>query len=300
LQAQEATPTPRPELVRQPTQTPRPIGDPPTDTLQANLLPPAPTIHAPPLFTDTPAPLPTDPFAAPTATALPPYVVIGYSVQGRALEAWRFGAGERILLLVGGIHGGWEANTTRLMRQLIEYFTANPQSIPPTVTVIIVPTANPDGSALGRVWSGRFNGNSVDLNRNWACGWSSVAYWQQARVNPGASPASEPEVQALMRYIQDMRPAAALFYHSAADGVFAGSCGGDHGSAALSEVLGRAAGYRFGSPFSAYPVTGTAADWVNEQGIPSADVELITSTDSEYERNLRGVLAVMGWLEETD
>jgi hypothetical protein len=280
LWAQESTVTPRPTLVRQPTQTPRPISA-PTMTLQTDLLSPAPTVHAPPLYTDTPT---------------PPYTVIGYSVGGRALEAWRFGSGERVLLLVGGIHGGWEANTILLMRQLIDYFTANPQTIPPTVSLVVVPAANPDGFALGRVWRGRLNGNGVDLNRNWSCDWSSAAYWQQSRVNPGASPASEPETQALMAYILGVRPAAALFYHSAANGVFAGTCGGDHGSAALSEVLGRSAGYHFGSPFTAYPVTGTASDWVNEQGIPAADVELITSSDSEYDRNLRGVLAVMTWL----
>ncbi len=282
LRAQEVTPTPRPTLLRQPTLTPRPIGDAPTVTLQANLLPDMPTISAPPLATETPA----------------PFAIVGYSVEGRALEAWRFGSGARSLLLVGGIHGGWEANTVLLMQQLIDHFTANPQDIPATLSVIVVLVANPDGLARGHIFSGRFNGSGVDLNRNWACSWSQVAYWQQARVNPGAAPASEPEVQALMRYILDVRPVAAFFYHSAANGVFAGSCGGDHGSAALSQVLGVAAGYNYGAPFSAYPVTGTASDWVDGQGIPSADVELITSYDSEYDRNLRGVLAVMSWLAE--
>ncbi|MFN8449943.1 MAG: hypothetical protein U0521_15495 [Anaerolineae bacterium] len=51
---------------------------------------------------------------------------------GRELTARRFGAGERVLLLVGGIHGGWETNTVTLMEQLIDHFTAAPRISRPT------------------------------------------------------------------------------------------------------------------------------------------------------------------------
>jgi predicted deacylase len=238
---------------------------------------------------------PSAEFAAPTDD--PPVVTtIGYSGEGRPLTAVRFGSGGRVLLLVGGIHGGWESNTVTLTTQLIDDFTASPQAVLPGTSLVIVPVANPDGYARGRVFSGRLNSAGVDLNRNWACNWSPDAYWQQARVNPGASTMSEPETQALSAYISQIQPRAALFYHSSANGVFAGECGGDHGSAALSAVYGAAAGYRYGQPFSAYPVTGTASDWLDGQGIPSADVELITGYDSEFTRNLAGVTAVLAWL----
>lgn len=232
-----------------------------------------------------------------TAEAPPSVEVIGMSAQGREITAHRFGSGARTLMLIGGIHGGWEANTVRLMNELIAHFEASASDIPADTALIIIPVLNPDGLAAGvGVFAGRLNANGVDLNRNWGCEWSPNAVWRQQRVNPGSAPMSEPETRLLADYILRERPAAALFYHSTAGGVFAGTCGGDYGSVALSAVVGEAAGYTYGSTFSAYPVTGTAPDWVNQQGIPSADVELFTSTDSEFQRNLRGVLAALEWI----
>lgn len=225
--------------------------------------------------------------------------MIGTSAGGHDLIAQRFGAGGRVLLLVGGIHGGWEANTVELMHALIDHFAAAPQDIPPNVGVIIVPNANPDGFVYTGIPRGRFNDNGVDLNRNWSCDWSSNAFWRQERVSPGLQPFSEPESQALRDLILTERPAAALFYHSASNAIYAGECDGeDRGSAALAAVLGDATGYSYGADFGAYPVTGTASDWADGQGIPAADVELANHDDREFERNLRGVLAVMAWLAD--
>jgi hypothetical protein len=48
--------------------------------------------------------------------------------------------------------------------------------------------------------------------------------------------------------------------------------------------------------FSAYPVTGTAAGWADGLGIASADIELRTGTEIEFEVNLAGVRAVLAWM----
>lgn len=224
---------------------------------------------------------------------------IGYSVEGRAIIARHFGEGSRVLLLVGGMHGGWEANTVAMVNELIAHFETHPEDVLPGMALVLIPAANPDGLPHGRTAEGRFNANGVDLNRNWSCGWSAVAVWRDQRVNPGATAFSEPETLALADYIRGLRPAATLFYHSAANGVYAGDCDSEiipADSQALSAVLGEAAGYNYGEPFSAYPVTGTAASWVDGQGIPSADVELETWTDTDFERNLRGIMAVQRWL----
>lgn len=232
--------------------------------------------------------------AAPSITA--ETLLIGHSTEGRVLEAWRFGRGDHALLLVGGIHGGWEGNTVTLMNELAAHFAANPGDILPQISLLVLPVANPDGLVHGRTPEGRFNASGVDLNRNWACGWQAEAYWRSQTVDAGQRAFSEPETRALGAFIREVRPAVVLFYHSAAAGVFAGQCEGDHGSAAMSAVLGEATGYSYGSAFSAYPVTGTAASWVDGQGIPSADVELASWRDSEFERNLRGVMAVQAWV----
>jgi predicted deacylase len=274
--------------------------------------PPAPA--ATPTTTDTPTPWPTIAYtegAPPAATVdnslltrvavdtavMPPGVtLVGRSVEGRGILAHQFGNGERILLLVGGIHGGWEANTVELMDELRAHFRDNPDDVLTNITLIIIPAANPDGLARGREEAGRFNANGVDLNRNWACEWSTEAVWREQKVNPGERAFSEPESQALAAYIRQIQPRAVLFYHSAARGIFAGNCAGDHGSMALSQVLGEATGYRYGEAFTAYRVTGTAASWVDGQGIPSADVELSSWTESQFDRNLSGVMAVQRWL----
>jgi hypothetical protein len=43
-------------------------------------------------------------------------------------------------------------------------------------------------------------------------------------------------------------------------------------------------------------VSGAESDWADGQGIPSADVELSSWTDSEFDRNLAGVMAIQRWL----
>jgi hypothetical protein len=162
--------------------------------------------------------------------------------------------------------------------------------------LIFVPALNPDGLTKGRVLEGRFNDQRVDLNRNWGCGWEPIAYFQEREVSPGQSAFSEPETQALAALILQERPSAVLFYHAAANGIFSGECAGqDANSAAMSTVLSDATGYPYGDDFSEYVVSGTAPEWVASQGIASADVELASATETEFERNLRGVMALQCW-----
>lgn len=226
--------------------------------------------------------------------------IIGYSAQRRPIPLVTLGQGEHQLLLVGGIHGGWEMNTITLMLELIAYFDADSSRIPDPIQLAIVPVLNPDGLIYGRTPQGRLNARAVDLNRNWSCEWSAEAYWRDERVNAGDAPLSEPETQALAMYVQAQRPASALFYHSAANGIFAGNCQTDHGSQALAETYGRAAGYSYQATFSAYPVTGTAVGWLDGLGIPAADVELQGRDTPEWERNLSGLQAVLIWLSQRE
>ena len=285
-------------------------------------------IHGIPTLTAAPTAAPTDP-AQPTAAASPtpalaptatvlgwlaqhdPYLlrvpaaapgdeVIGLSAGNHALVARRYGAGERALLLVGGMHGGWEQNTVVLVERLASHFAAHPEDIPAGWSVVLVPAANPDGVLLGRSTAGRFNSHGVDLNRNWGCDWQPAAVWRETPVSPGAGPLSEPETQALAAFITRLQPAAALFYHSQEGGVFEGDCPTSPAtvdSAQMAAVYGEASGYAYGRSFSAYPVTGTAASWADGQGIYSADVELATPNLAEFDANLRGVLALLAWLD---
>lgn len=300
------SPTPQPAVAARATRTPRPI-----DT-QPSAVPATLTIAASPSpqpfqAQDTPtriAPATAASAGTPVGTAIPTLVpggqtfVIGQSAQGRDILAWRFGNGSKILLLVAGVHTGFESNTVMLLNEMVRHFEATPAEVLPGLSLVLIPVLNPDGLVLGRTTQGRFNGNTVDLNRNWGCEWSETAYWRDQTVNPGDRPFSEPETTALAAWIRDNRPAAAIFYHSAAAGVFAGDCEGRGVSSGLAAVLGEATDYAYGSPFSAYPVTGTAASWVDGLGIPAVDLELSGTRESEFVRNRLGVLAVQCWLTD--
>ncbi|NWF69822.1 MAG: hypothetical protein HXY40_12125 [Chloroflexi bacterium] len=283
--ATSAPPTARPSLILDAT---LPIS--PDFLVSATPGQAAPSAALPPVLDYTP-----NANSAASAT-LPAAFIVGYSAGGRPITAHTFGTGAIIIMLVGGIHGGWEANTVALVQELIAHFSGSPADVLPGIMLLLIPTANPDGLVRGREISGRFNDNHVDLNRNWGCEWSPEAEWRDGPVNPGARAFSEPETQALALLIQQMRPAVVLFYHSAADGIFEGRCDNTTSSLAMATVLGEATGYRYGEPFTAYRVTGTAANWVDGQGIPSADVELTRWQSSEFARNLRGVMALQCWL----
>ncbi|WP_420642507.1 M14 family metallopeptidase [Candidatus Leptofilum sp.] len=279
----------------------------------------------------TVAPLPATQTAVPTATALPtitPVVsnvqatpsstatfaaygvaqTIGYSANGRAIESYRFGFGSQSIVLVGGIHGGYEWNTIVLAYDMIDYFLANPDEIPSNVSLYIIPSANPDGQftvtgvdgrftagdVSGDIRLGRFNGNEVDLNRNFACDWQPEGVWGETVVSGGVAPFSEPETAALRTFFLRERPAMVLFWHSKADGIYVGSCENlFQPSLEIAEQYGRASGYTVYEEFSAYHVTGDASDWLATQNIPSFTVELKTRSGTDWEMNLAGVLVLL-------
>ncbi len=229
----------------------------------------------------------------PTVTPVPGITLVGHSADSNPIVVQQFGDGSMPILLVGGIHGGWEMNTVLLMNEVAAHFAAHPEDIAPNVSLYVIPAANPDGLRHGRTAEGRFNANGVDLNRNWGCDWSEEAYWRQQRVNPGSAPFSEPETQVLRDFILELQPVVVVWYHSAAAGVFAGRCGeDDHGAAQLARVIGEATGYASDGPFSAYKVSGTASDWIVGQGIPSMEVELESWRVTEWERNHAGIMAL--------
>lgn len=261
----------------------------------------APTVVPTKANTHPPTPSPT--FAAYGITQ-----TIGTSVEERPLVSYRFGYGAKTIILVGGIHGGYEWNTIVLAYRMIDYFQENPEQIPANVTLYIIPSANPDGQYLvtgqegrftaadvqGSIEPGRFNGNNVDLNRNWDCNWQATGTWGERTVSGGERPFSEPETQALAQFFLNQRPDVVVFWHSKANGVFSGGCGGVHApSLALTTLFGDAADYPIYERFEFYEVTGDASDWLALQGIPSFSVELKTRSQLDWEQNLAGTLALL-------
>lgn len=242
------------------------------------------------------------------------HAVIGTSVQGRSIEAYTYGSGETELLFVGGIHGGYEWNSILLAYEVMDYLEANPNTIPDSLTVTVIPSANPDGlykvlGVEGRFTSadapqtreetipGRFNARNVDLNRNFACKWQPESTWRGNIVSAGTEAFSEPEARAIRDIALEHRPEAVIFWHSKANAVYASEC--ENG--VLPETLdimnayAQAADYAAVPTFDAYPITGDAEGWLASIGIPAITVELETYDSIEWKRNLGGIKALFGY-----
>jgi murein tripeptide amidase MpaA len=229
------------------------------------------------------------------------------------LTSFQLNNGPDHIVFIGGIHGGYEWNTIVLAYRAIDYFTENPEVIPASVTLHIIPSANPDGQFLvtGRLgrfspidvnpenFSGRFNGNNVDLNRNWDCNWESTALWRDQLIDAGKQPFSEPENLVLRDFLIELDPIAVVFWHSAANGVFAAGCPGLYQpSYTLATIYGEAAGYPVYERFDSYQVTGDAGDWLALQEIPSISIELINHQDIDWPKNREGMLAVLNQYQQ--
>ena len=256
----------------------------------------------PPTATPTSSPTPS-PTPTVTPTPRPAHLTIGYSVEGRPIDAYRFGSGRYQVALVGDIHGGPEANTHDLLLELQAYFEAHPEDVPPTVTLWLIPVANPDGLALER----RFNARGVDLNRNAdtdldGCAgndWQPDTFTSDGKHDGagGAYPFSEPETRALRDFLR--RAHVVVSYHSYAGAVFAGGCGTHGPTLRLAQILAQATGYDLPAEgWTAYPTTGGLADYLTDLGVAAAEIELTDRKHTEFERNLRGVLAVLTDVED--
>ncbi len=254
----------------------------------------------------------TTPVSTATTTEAEKDTSIGMSKEGREIPIYHYGDGNKEVLFVGGIHGGYEWNTVLVAYQLMDYLEKNPNEIPTGVRVSVIPVLNPDGlnkvvGTAGRFTKddvpatesatvpGRFNANGVDLNRNFDCDWKSTGVWQQTTVNAGTAVFSEPESQAMRAYIEAKNPDAVVVWYSAAGGVFASSChdGVLPETLALTNAFAKASGYPAHEEFDFYEITGDMVNWLAKKKIPAISVLLTDHTNTEWDKNWKGVKAVL-------
>jgi len=128
--------------------------------------------------------------------------VVGYSAQGREITAMHRGTpGGLVVLVVGVIHGNENAGLAILGR-------LRSMPLPVGIDLWLMDAMNPDGLANDE----RHNGNGVDLNRNFPHDWTQVGEpgnWEYS----GTGPASEPETQAFMAFVDRIQPELTLWYH---------------------------------------------------------------------------------------
>lgn len=256
---------------------------------------------------------------APTLPVLetgPIHAVIGKSVEERNIDAYTYGEGEIPLAFIGGVHGGYEWNSSVVAYEFMDYLEANLSTIPENLTITVIPSANPDGlykviGKEGRFTSldvpankstvpGRFNAHEVDLNRNFDCQWKPTSRWRDKVVSAGTKPFSEPEAMAIRNFVLENKPRAVIFWHSQSNAVYASQCetGILPETLDLMNTYARASGYNAVPSFDAYETSGDAEGWLTSIGIPSITVELKTHETIEWEQNLSGIKALFEYYQQ--
>lgn len=132
--------------------------------------------------------------------------VIGISVQGRQIKAYRIGDQSAAVkaVFIGGIHGN-EAQPSKILLNLMSGPTVRGAAI------WVIPRMNPDGVVHQR----RTNARGVDLNRNFPVDWVR----QPAPYYSGPGPASEPETRAVLRFLRSVDPDYVAVLHQPLYGV---------------------------------------------------------------------------------
>ena len=300
-------------------------------SIQSSAIPTTVAVSSPVTATVVPSPLPTNSERPATATTQAPpqratsspsptaqavasptpeqapaaitEIVIGDSVQGRPITAYRVGNGGIKVALIGNIHGAYEANTHLLTQQLLAHFQSHPDQVPEVVSLWFIPTMNPDGLATGQRW----NANGVDLNRNAdtdldGCArndWSPDTYTSEGRHRGagGPYPFSEPEARAVRDFLADA--SIAVFYHSAAKAIFVDTCQLHIPTARLAEAVSLGSNYPVPAEgWAGYPVTGDFGDYLAGEGVAAVTVELTSHDSPEFERNLNGVRSLLDAVDE--
>ncbi len=197
----------------------------------------------------------TDPATEPsTEPGRAQTIPLGQSVQGRAIEACRLRGSDdtatHTVLVVGSVHGIEPAGlgvVARLQAMDITGRNAN---------VWVIDTINPDGT---RVLS-RGNANKIDLNRNFpAKGWKVQG--EGTVVYGGRAAGSEPETQALMSAMAQLRPTEVVVFHQQLNLI---DCT-PYRPETLSRTLHELTGYRYKSPPKCLGNwVGQSTTWANE------------------------------------
>ncbi len=223
---------------------------------------------------------------------------------------------EKHILIQASIHAREHMNTLVAMRQLeftLQYYdTADFHDVAYSelfgdYCFHVLPMTNPDGVTISQLgpeairspelravieechqldgggkdyWQRwKANGRGVDLNRNFDSGWQE--YKGTGHISSdcykGEAPASEPEVQAILRVAEEYPPICTISYHSTGGCVYWDyGCQGAlfQADRALAEAASSLTGYKMTSSVtSAQDAAGCSDYFVLERGIPSVTIE---------------------------
>ena len=209
--------------------------------------------------------------------------VVGYSVRGRTIRAYRLGTpGGKVVLAVGNTHGDEPAGLA------ITFFLRHGAVIPPGIDLWVVDTINPDGL----VAKTRGNAHGVDLNRNFR-----TADWRRTgrgtRNYSGRAAGSEPETYVISNFVKAIQPKVAVWWHQSWN--FTDAQTTVSNPALVSEFAERSGLALRTVPCGKGPCHGNASVYVNTTvpGATSFIVELPSRLSlSDAARNANALLAI--------
>lgn len=158
---------------------------------------------------------------------------IGKSLEGRDILAIKISdnaATDEVepTILVNAMHHAREVMGPEVTTDMISYLVTNYGSNADVTKWVdeteiwVVPMFNVDGN--NKMWDGNAmwrkntrGGFGVDLNRNYPAGWNSCngsSSSTGAQDYRGTAPASEPETQAMMNLVAEIKPVFDISYHS--------------------------------------------------------------------------------------
>lgn len=223
------------------------------------------------------------------------FLTIGKSVKGQDMQCIKMGDGPLKILYAAGIHGN-EVGTVKLMYEFINWANAN-ISILEKTTLFMVPCLNPDGLELacrepdyfggGRL--GRFNSRNVDLNRNFSTkSFQKKSEWhfgknysESTEVYCGEFGNSEPEIEAITKFIKEKNIKMWFMFHNAGREVMGNV---NKISQALTRLYAEKTGFRYvnNDEWEEMKQTGTAKEWCDENGVAYIEIEGSTRWGSDW------------------
>ena len=190
--------------------------------------------------------------------------VIGSSVQGRDITAYRMGTpGGRVVLAIGVIHGDEAkgADITKLLRTM---------PTPAGIDLWIIDTINPDGMAAYT----RQNANRVDLNRNFERKWNYIPLSADNGQYSGEAAADQPETQAVQAFVREIQPAITVWWHQDANRVSVAGA-----RPAIGEAYAKRVNLTTASTPCTAGCTGTATQFMNK-AIPGGTAFIVELPNS--------------------